>query len=137
MKRLALGAAILLAGCNQGATVTKGDDDSLTVTSARTGATVDARNCPHAAHAPLYPDAKIATCVSDNLTKDKRGTVIYASAATPGAVLGWYRAEAEKAGLKVNLQTDMNLSASAGKRTLMVMAMTDGPATQVTVNWGE
>ena len=52
-------------------------------------------------------------------------------------MLAFYKTEAEKAGLKVNLQTDMNLSASAGKRTLMVMSMTQGSENQVTVNWGE
>jgi len=52
-------------------------------------------------------------------------------------VLAFYKGEAEKAGLKVNLQTDMNLSASQGTKTMMVMAMMQGGQNQVTVNWGE
>jgi hypothetical protein len=136
MKRFGLAAALLLAGCNQGATVTKGADGSVTVAKDGQTVTVDSKDCPRAAFVPLYADAKVTTCVSAKEGK-KSGTVIYTVAAAPGTVLGWYKAEAKKAGLKVTLQTDMNLSASEGKRTLMVMAMTEGAATQVSVNWGE
>jgi len=128
--RFALLLALLLAGCGQSATVTEGKDGGVTVEKDGTTVSVNGKDCARASFVPLYADAKITTCVAEN----KRGTVIYTSAATPGAVLAWYRAAAEKAGLKVNLQTDMNLSASEGKRTLMVMA---GPGNQVTVNWGE
>ena len=138
MKRLAAGFALLLAGCNQGATVTKSGESSLTVTSARAGAAIDAKDCAHAAHAPIYQGAKIISCVSGSMTEgQKRGSIIYTSAAAPGTVLAWYRGEAEKAGLKVALQTDMSLSASEGNRKLMVMAMMQGPENQVTVNWSE
>ena len=138
MKRFAAGFALLLAGCNQGATVPKSADSSLTVTSAKAGAAIDPKNCAHAAHAPIYQGAKIISCVSGSMTEgQKRGSIIYTSAAAPGTVLAWYRGEAEKAGLKVALQTDMSLSASEGNRKLMVMAMHEGSATQVSINWGE
>ena len=138
MKRLAAGLALLLAGCNQGATDTKSDDASLVVTAAKAGATLAPKDCGHAAHAPIYRDAKITNCVSDSMTEGKKsGSILYTSAATPGTVLAWYRGEAEKAGLKVALQTDMSLSASEGNRKLMVMAMMQGPDNQVTVNWSE
>lgn len=135
--RLAMGAglALLLSGCG-GPSVTKAPDGSVTVEKDGTRVSVNTADCAHAAFVPVYADAKITTCVTSK-DGDKRGTIIYTSAAVPGVVLGWYKAEAEKAGLKVNLQTDMNLSASEGKRTMMVMAMTEGQATQVTVNWGE
>ena len=129
MKRLAAALALLLAGCNQGATVTEGQDGSVTVEKDGKTVSVNAGDCTRARFVPLYADARITTCVAEG----KRGTIIYTSAATPGAVLAWYRSEVEKAGLKVSLQTDMNLSASEGNRKLMVMAIDH----QVTVNWSE
>ena len=136
--RMTIGAglALLLAGCNQGATVTKTPDGGVTVEKDGATVTVNSKDCTRASFVPLYADAKVTTCVASK-DGDKRGTIIYTSAATPAAVLAWYKAEAEKAGLKVTLQTDMNLSASEGKRTLMVMAMMQGSDNQVSVNWGE
>ena len=141
MVRLTIGAALglLLASCGSPTgTVTQKADGSVTVQKDGATVTVNARDCQRAAHVPLYADAKVTTCVADNQQSgEKRGSVIFTSAATPATVLAWYRAEAEKAGLKVNLQTDMNLSASEGKKTMMVMAMAEGSATQVSVNWSE
>ena len=137
---IAAGFALLLAGCGgqSGGAVAEGGNASITVTSVRGGGTLKAGDCKRAAHVPLYADAKITTCVSnDSLEGRKSGSVIFASAAAPGTVLAWYKAEAEKAGLKVNLQTEMSLSASQGGKTMMVMAMAQDGATQVTVNWGE
>lgn len=136
---IAAGLALLMAGCGSpSSTVTQSADGSVKVETEGASVTVNAKDCVRAAHAPLYADAKITTCVSDNQTEgEKRGSVIFTTPATPAAVLAWYKAEAEKAGLKTNLQTDMNLSASEGKKTLMVMAMAQGSETGVTVNWGE
>lgn len=128
MKRAAVLLALLLAGCGaspSGPAVTV-DKDGKTVS-------VGGKDCARAGFVPLYADAKLTTCAADG----KRGTIIYTSAAAPGAVLAWYRAEAEKAGLKVTLQTDMNLSASQGSRSLMVMAMMQGSDNQVSINWAE
>lgn len=136
MRAAFFGLALLLAGCGQGATVTKAPDGSVKVEKDGTTVTVNAKDCARASFVPLYADAKVTTCVSSQ-DGGKRGTVIYASAATPATVLAWYKAEAGKAGLEVTLQTGMNLAASEGKRTLMVMAMMQGPQNQVTVNWGE
>lgn len=132
---IASGLALLLAACG-GASVTQGPDGSVKVEKDGATVSVNAKDCERAAHVPLYADAKVATCVSTK-EGEKRGTIIYTTAATPAAVLAWYKAEAEKAGLKVNLVTDMNLSASAGNKTMMVMAMMQGSQNQVTVNWGE
>lgn len=135
--RMTMGAglALLLSACG-GANVTTTANGGVTVETGGETVSVNTKDCKRGGHIPLYADAKITTCVAST-DADKRGTIIYTSAATPSVVLGWYKAEAEKAGLKVNLQTDMNLSASQGARTMMVMAMTQGGATQVTVNWGE
>ena len=128
MRAWGLLLALLLAGCGSSG------DSNKSVVIEKDGKTVTVgKDCARARFVPIYADAKVTTCVAD----PGRGTIIYASEATPGAVLAFYKTEAEKAGLKVNLQTDMNLSASAGKRTLMVMSMTQGSENQVTVNWGE
>jgi hypothetical protein len=104
MKHAAIGLALLLAGCGSPANVTVGPDGSVKVGQGGSTVTVNSRDCARAAFVPLYADAKVSTCVADNETAgEKRGTVIYSSAATPAAVLAWHKAEAEKAGLKVNL----------------------------------
>jgi hypothetical protein len=119
--------ALLLVGCGGGAVTAEKDGKTVSV----------GKDCARASFVPLYAGANVTTCANQDSNGAKRGTIIYTAGGTPGAVLAFYRAEAEKAGLKVTLQTDMNLSASEGKRTLMVMAMTQGPDNQVTVNWGE
>lgn len=123
----AVALALLLASCGPSA------GPGVTVEKDGKKVSIGGRDCARATFVPVYADAKITTCV----TEEKRGSLIYASAATPGAVLAWTKAEAEKAGLKVTLQTDMNLAASEGNRKLMVMAMMSGSENQVSVNWSE
>jgi hypothetical protein len=136
MKHAVILAAVLLTGCNQGATVTKTPDGGVTVEKDGATIAVNTKDCARASFVPLYADAKVTTCVASK-DGDKRGTIIYTSAATPATVLAWYKAEAEKAGLKVRISDGMNFSASEGKRTLMVMSMMQGSQNQVNVNWGE
>ena len=121
--------AALLAGCGSpGTSVTQDGNGSVNVTTPGATVTVNGgATCAHPDFAPLYADAKITTCAV--------GTVIYTTAATPAAILAWTRDQAGKSGLKIDLATDMNLSATEGSRNLMVMAMPEGTGSQVTVNW--
>lgn len=136
---IAAGLALLMAGCGSpSSTVTQSADGGAKVESQGASVTVNAKDCARAAHAPLYADARITTCVADHQTEgEKRGSVIFITPAAPAAVLAWYKGEAQKAGLKLNIETNMSISASEGKKTLMVMAMPQGSETAVTVNWGE
>lgn len=87
---------------------------------------------------PIHADAKVMLCSanrSDATGKDS-GTILYTSAAAPGAVLAWSKAEAVKAGLAEQLSTPESFSASEGdRRTLMVLAAAQGTGSQVTLNW--
>jgi len=91
------------------------------------------------AFVPLYADAKVILCSASRDGTDGKdsGTIVYTSASAPAAVLGWSKAEALKAGLAEQLSTPETFSASQGdKRSVMVMAATQGAGSQVTVTWG-
>ncbi len=136
---ISLLALAALAGCGQGAQQA-GDQTTNAAPAQASGgaAAVPCQALPP--HAVLAADAAITLCTQGQTRPGHQsGTVAYTTAQPATALLGWYRDQANTAGLKDGLSTPTSYSATQGtQRSLMVMVapQPDGAGTSVTLNWG-
>ncbi|MGN6820593.1 MAG: hypothetical protein ACTHJR_18200 [Sphingomonas sp.] len=134
------GAMLTLGGCEAGNDNRKADARGPATTAsvaASSDAPADCSKLPE--FVPLYADAQVETCVSGPAGEPRResGTVVYTTAAEPGAVIAWYKDKAIGDGLVPALSTPTLFSARDGsKRSVMAMVETVRGSTKVTLNWG-
>ncbi|WP_227698548.1 hypothetical protein [Sphingomonas hengshuiensis] len=88
---------------------------------------------------PLYADAQVTSCISgpDGLPNHVSGTIVYTTAATPKAVLGWSRSQIDASGLAHRSLSENKYEAGEERRrSIMVVVDSYQGRTRVTLNWG-
>jgi len=92
--------------------------------------------------APLYPGSKIENAIA-NLGNDKAdgGTLVYKAAATPEAVVAFYKEKAAASGFKTEMDANMGAARmfaasdeTSGKALQVIASVADG-GTSVQVIW--
>lgn len=127
--------AVVTTG-KDGSVVIKGKDGSM-VTAGGANTTV-----AMPAFAPLYPGARTENTVANiSNAKSDGGTVVYKVAATPDAVVKFYKEKAAASGFKTEMDADMGAakmfaaSDEASGKGLQVIASAADGGTSVQVIW--
>lgn len=87
----------------------------------------------------IYPGAKVVSSVTGGGANGGGGTLAFESDASPDAVIGFYKQKTARGGFRQNVDANDNGSliyaATAGSKTIQVLASKDGAGTHAQVTW--
>lgn len=126
---LALGAVLCLCACGS-ADDKSGADEGDSPAAEKAASPEQPGKASHYLpdYAPLYPGAKVTSGVGGDVAEGPGGVVTFETSDSPTAVVRFYKAAAEKAGLKSRVEMHMNdvqiygAEDESGHRSLQVQA---------------
>ena len=138
-RRIMAGVALaLLGGCGKAAVQhSSGNGAAPKKAALASSRTAPCRKLPD--FVPIFADARIDGCVTGSEEAGtESGTITYTTAATPRAVLAWYKHESSAAGMVEAMSSPTLYGArETGKRNLIVLTDVMKDGTKVTINWGQ